>query len=110
MPRYERPDAWILSVRRPSSDYSPLTTDRFSRTVGIQPLAQVLASLEEGHELLGYGNGRSGARIAADARRAMLHREGAEAPELYPVAPRQCLHDLVEDDVDDALNVAVIEV
>src|SRR4051794_10575954 len=80
------------------------------RLLFVEPLAQVLAGLEEGNELLGHRNGCAGARIAADARGAVLHREGAEAPELHPVAPRQRLDDLVEDDVDDALDVAVIEV
>ena len=40
----------------------------------------------------------------------MLHGEGAEAAQLDAVAARQRLDDLVEDDVDDALDVAVIEV
>src|ERR1700704_3590403 len=104
------------TAEKPATNYStdsPLTISpltRFSLTVGIQPLAQVLAGLEEGHELLGHRNGRAGAWIAADTRRAVLHREGAETSELHPVAPRQRLDDLVEDDIDDALNVAVIEV
>ena len=75
----------------------------------VEPLAQVLAGLEERHELLGHRDRGAGARVAADAGRAVLDGEGAEAPELDAVAARQRIDDLVEDDVDDALDVAVIE-
>src|SRR5262245_4860335 len=44
----------------------------------VQPLAQVLAGLEERHELLFNRDGRPRARIAADARSAMLDGEGPE--------------------------------
>src|SRR5262245_27576129 len=77
--------------------------------VTVEALAQILAGLEERHELLCHRDGRAGAWIAADARCAVLHREGAETPELHPIAPRQRLDDFVEDDVDDALDVAVVE-
>ena len=53
---------------------------------------------------------RAGARIAADAGRAMLDREGAKIPELHPVAARQRLDDLFENDIDDTLDVAVIKI
>jgi hypothetical protein len=40
----------------------------------------------------------------------MLHREGFKIPELHPVATRQRFDDLVEDDVDDAFDVAVMKI
>src|SRR5581483_8899509 len=76
----------------------------------VEPLAQVLAGLEEGDELLGHGHGGTRARVAADAGGPMLDGEGAEAAQLHPVTPRQRLDDLVEDDVDDALDIPVIKV
>ncbi len=39
----------------------------------------------------------------------MLHRERAEAAQLDPVAARQRAGDLVEHDIDDALDVAMEE-
>jgi hypothetical protein len=68
-------------------------------------LAQVLAGLEEGHELFRHRHRRAGARIAAGAGRAMPDREGAKIPELHPIT-RKRFDDLVEHDADDALDVA----
>src|SRR5206468_2847615 len=45
----------------------------------VQAVAQVLAGLEVGHALGGDGDLLAGARIAAGARLAFLHREGGEA-------------------------------
>ena len=52
----------------------------------------------------------AGSRVAAGARRALLHREGAEATQLDAVAARHGGHNLVEDSVDDVLDVTLIEV
>jgi hypothetical protein len=52
----------------------------------------------------------SGARIAPGARRTLLDREGAEAPQLDAIAARHRGDDLAQDGVDDLLDVALIEV
>src|SRR5690606_40603442 len=75
--------------------------------VAVQALAQLLAGLEERHEFLPDRHRRAGAWIAARPWGAMLDREGAEAPKLDPVAPGKSLHDLFEDHIDDALDVAM---
>src|ERR1700686_3385501 len=76
----------------------------------IKPLAHFLAGLEERHAFLVDGDMGAGARIAAGARRALLHRERAEAAQLDPVAARHRRDDLVENGVDDVLHVALVEV
>ena len=48
--------------------------------------------------------------LRPDAGVAGLGRERAEAAQLHPVAVLQRIDDLVEHRVDDALDVAVIEV
>src|SRR5688572_24069710 len=65
-----------------------------ARIVLVQALAHFLADLEERHAFLLDGDVGSGARIAAGAGRALLHREGAEAAQLDPVATRQRGDDL----------------
>jgi hypothetical protein len=69
-----------------------------------------LAGLEEGHELVLDKHRIAGARIAPLPRRPVLDREGAEAAQLDPVATGQRSRDLIENDVDDALDVALEEV
>src|SRR5262245_56896665 len=96
-------------ARSASIAYCLLPTAPRTVVLAVEALAQVLTGLEERHELLGHGHGGAGAGIAADAWGAMLDSEGAEAPELDPVAARQRLDDLVENDVDDTLDVSVIE-
>src|SRR5262245_57763522 len=76
----------------------------------VQTLAHFLAGLEERHRFLLNGDMGTGARIAPHARRAILDREGAEAPQLDPVAARHCGHDLTEYSVDDVLHVTLIKV
>src|SRR5579862_7543582 len=56
------------------------------RARAIEPLAHFLAGLEERHALLIDGYMGAGARIAAGARRTLLHRERAEAAQLDAVA------------------------
>src|SRR6478672_264309 len=76
---------------------------------GVETFAQILAGLEEGHEFFGHRYGGAGARIATLPRCPMLDRERTKTPELDPVTARQGLDDLVEDDVNDALDVAMVE-
>src|SRR5712691_8905511 len=76
----------------------------------VQALAHFLAGFEERHAFLVDRYARAGARIAAFARRPILHREGAEAAQLHPVAARQGGGDLVEDGVDDVFDVPLIKV
>src|SRR6188768_1319609 len=71
--------------------------------VRVEPVAQLFARLEEGHEFLSNGNRIARARIAALTRSAMLDGEGAEATQLDAVALRKRVDDLVKHDVDDAL-------
>src|ERR1700689_5544586 len=52
---------------------------------------------------------RAGARIAPRPGRPLLHREGAEAAQLDPIAARHGGDDLAEDGVDDVLDVTLIE-
>jgi hypothetical protein len=52
---------------------------------------------------------RAGARIAAGARRAMLHRKGSEAAQLHAIAARQGGDDFTQYRVDDVLDVALIK-
>src|ERR1700691_3788467 len=75
----------------------------------IEPLAHFLAGLEERHALLIDGDMRAGARIATGARRALLHRKGAEAAQLDAVAAPHGGDDLAKDGVDDVLNVALVQ-
>ena len=84
--------------------------DSLSLRPAVQALAHVLAGLEEGHVFLRDDHLLAGARIAAGARRPVLHREGAEAAQLHPVAARQRRHDLLQDGVHDVLHIALEKV
>src|SRR6185312_699673 len=75
----------------------------------IEPLAHLLAGLEERHTFLIDRHMGAGARIASGARRALLDREGAEAAQLDAIAARHGGDDLAQDGVDDLLDVALIE-
>src|SRR5260370_15880728 len=75
----------------------------------IEPLAQLLAGLEEGNVLLLDLHAVAGARVAPETRVAPLHRKGAEAAQLDAVAARQRRGDLVENGGHDTLDVALIE-
>src|SRR5690606_23555589 len=83
---------------------------RFGLDAAVQPVAQLLAGLEERHHLLLHRHGLAGARVAAAARIAELHREGAEAAQLHALALGQGAGDLLEDGRHDAFDVAVIQV
>ena len=54
----------------------------------VEPLAQLLAALEERNVLLGHLDAGAGARIASDSCLAPPHREGAEASQFHPVVMR----------------------
>src|ERR1700733_1473929 len=75
----------------------------------VQPVAQLLAGLEERDVLLADRNAVAGARVAPDARVAALHRERAETAQLDAVAARQRRRDLVEDRGDDDLDIALVQ-
>jgi hypothetical protein len=79
-----------------------------SRTA--QSLAQLLPGLKDGKDLARNLDDRAGARVVADARVAMLDREGTEAAQLDPVPPGQGGCDLFEDGGDDPLHIVAIEI
>src|SRR5262249_53063698 len=81
---------------------------RFGGTV--QTLSHFLAGLEERHRFFLNRDMRAGARIAPHARRAIFDREGAEAPQLDPVAARHGGHDLPEYSVYHVLYVTLLKV
>ena len=66
-----------------------------------------LPALNCGHVFLADIDLLAGAWIAADAGRPVLHREGAEAAQLDPVATRHGVADLIEDGVDDVLDITL---
>ena len=52
---------------------------------------------------------RSGSRVAACARRAVLDRKSPESAQFNAVPPSQCRDDLTQDRVDDIFYVALVE-
>ena len=76
----------------------------------IEPLAHLLAGLEERHAFLIDLDMSAGARVAAGPRRALLHRKRAEAAQLDTIATRHRGDDLAKDRVDDVLDVTLLEV
>src|SRR3954451_3713984 len=76
----------------------------------VEPLAHFLAGLEERHGFLVDRDMRAGARVAAGARGAVLHRERAEAAQLDAVAACERGGDLAEHGIHDVLDIALIEV
>ncbi|MHC2434360.1 hypothetical protein ACVMB0_001735 [Bradyrhizobium sp. USDA 4451] len=78
--------------------------------VAIETLAHFLAGLEERHALLIDWHMLAGTRIAAGARRAMLHRECAETAQLDTVATRQRRDDFIENRIHNILDIPLIEV
>src|SRR5262245_53029953 len=77
--------------------------------VGVQALAQLLAGLEERDVFVLDIDRVPRARIASLPGRAMLHREGAKSAQLHPIAARKRVGDLIEHDIDDALDIAMEE-
>src|SRR5438552_3934954 len=52
---------------------------------------------------------RAGAGVSAGAGRSILDREGAESPELDPIAARHRADDLAENGIDDVLDITLIK-
>src|SRR5690606_12724903 len=77
------------------------------RSSAIKPFANFLAGLELRHVFLTHINLFTRARVPADAGRAILDRESAEATKLDAVASRHGISDLVEDGIDDVLDIAL---
>src|SRR5688572_20764523 len=77
---------------------------------GVEPLAQLLAALEEGDVFGAHVNRLTGARVAAGARVAGTDRQGAEAAQLDTAAFFQRLDHPLQDHAYDTLDVALREV
>ncbi|MGY4499808.1 hypothetical protein ACVWYH_003739 [Bradyrhizobium sp. GM24.11] len=77
--------------------------------IAIQPLAHFLAGLEERNALLIDRDMGAGARIAAGARGAVLHRESTEAAQLDAVAARECRYDLLENRIHNVLDIPLVQ-
>src|SRR5580658_9537325 len=75
----------------------------------VEPVAELLAGLEERDVRLGDLHAVAGARVAADARIATLHRKRAKTAQLDAVAARQRPSNLVENRGDDSLDIALVE-
>jgi hypothetical protein len=78
-------------------------------SLAVEPFAHFLAGLEERHALLFHRNVLPGARIAAGAGGAMLHRERAETTQLHAIAARERRDNLIEDGIHDVLDIPLIE-
>src|SRR5580704_14908499 len=79
------------------------------RRLMVQPVAQLLAGLEERDVLLADVDAVGGARVAADAGVAALDRERAKSAQLDAIATGQRRRDLIEDRGDDDLDLALVE-
>src|SRR5918995_4727627 len=73
--------------------------------LGVEPLAQFLAGLEEGHPLLLDLDRIAGARVAAGAGRPVLDRERAETAQFDAVAVRKRIGDLIEYGADNVFDI-----
>ena len=87
-----------------------LRSEELRGAAGIEPLAHFFTGLEVRRVLLLDRHVSAGARVAAGARWALLHRERTEAAQLDAVAARHCGNDLAQDGVDNVLDVALIKV
>src|ERR1700730_6061032 len=77
--------------------------------ITVEPLAQLLARLEEGYELLHHRDGLAGARIAPLPCSAVLYCKRAKPAQFHAVPPRQRFDDLVEHHLHDTLHITMIE-
>jgi len=75
--------------------------------VRVEALAQFLAGLEEGHILVLHEDRIARPRITALPCGTVLDRKGTETAQLDAIAARQGAGNLIEDDIDDALNIAM---
>src|SRR5215469_8633235 len=80
-----------------------------TRKLMVQPVAQLLAGLEEWDVLFADRDAVAGARVAANASVALLDRERPKAAQLDPITARQRRGDLVKNRGDDDLDIALIE-
>jgi len=76
----------------------------------VEPFAHLLAGSKNRNALGFYLDGTTGSRVAPQARFARFDGEDAKPSQLDTIAIAQRRDDLVEHRVDDALDVAVIEV
>jgi len=96
--------------RAPSSTRVPTAACVQASRPVVEPLAQLLAGLEEGDVLLLDAYAVAGARVAPLTSVAPLDREGTETAELDPIAAGQRHRDLVENGGDDTLGIPLIKV
>src|SRR5436190_22291803 len=75
--------------------------------VGVQPLTQFLAALEERHVLGLHRHRLAGARISAGPRRTRSHGKSPKAPQFDASAGCQSLNHAFENHTDDAFNIAL---
>src|SRR5690606_8237719 len=73
-------------------------------------LAQFLAGLEMRHVLARKGHGLAGLRVAADARRTVMQREAAEAPDLDALAGSQRTGHHFQQRLDGEVDVLGLQV
>src|SRR5438270_11662067 len=76
----------------------------------VEPLAQLLAALEDGHVLGAHRDRLAGPGIAAGAGVARADRQGAEAAQLHTAAVLQRLDHALQHHAHQALDVALGEV
>src|SRR5690606_14822819 len=75
----------------------------------VDAFTDFLAGLELGDAFLAHIHLLARPRIAPEAGRSVLHREGTESAQLHPVTARHRVPNLAEDGVDDILDVALEE-
>jgi hypothetical protein len=75
----------------------------------VEPITKFFAGLKERHEFLGDRNGRARTGISSLTRRPMFHGKGTKTTKLDTVASGQGIDDFIEDDIHDALDVAMVK-
>ena len=75
----------------------------------IKALARFFSCPKARRELFGHAHFLAGKRIVPSARVALLDGECTKSSQFHAFASRQRLDDFPEDRVDDAINVALIE-
>src|SRR6185312_385039 len=101
----------MAMIRRMGSSRDPLSFGAAARRLAaIDPLAQLLARLEERDRLFVHRHRLAGARVAAGAGVSALDSERAEAAQFHPFPARQRPGDLFENSGHDQLHVPPREV
>src|SRR5258705_3673185 len=95
-----------LNIKFPV-DRRPVVRPVWRLFAAIQPLTQFLAGLEERYPFLLDLDGFAGARIAAGAGGAVLHRKGSENPQFDAGSFGKGVSDLVGNSADDVFGVAL---